>query len=161
MTTTRKETATLAPRSRVLIETLRRQRALYATLREMSGEQRSHVAGNDPTALLSLLGRRQQVIESLARVDEFLSQFRQDWPAVYDGLDSEAQRQVDVLLEEINETLTSIMAMDREDAETLGQRKKHMATNLRESPKRRQAHAAYSAGSAPRSRYLDHTERSE
>ena len=52
-----------------LIEALRRQRTLYVSLRELSAEQRSHIADNNGESLLTLLGRRQQVIDKLARLD--------------------------------------------------------------------------------------------
>ncbi len=138
-----------------LLEALRRQRTLYVNLRELSVEQRSLIAQNDGESLLTLLGRRQQVIDELAQLDVILAGFRRDWSARYGGLHAEDRARVDGLLAEIDEALTAIMDMDREDAEALARQTEGLGTTLREAPKRRAVHAAYGAPMPAESRYFD------
>ncbi len=144
-----------------LIEALRCQRTLYVTLRELSAEQRSHIAENNGESLLTLLGRRQQVIDELARLDGTLAAFRRDWSARYGGLRVEDRGRVDALLAEIDAALTAIMEMDREDAEALARRTEGIGTTLREAPKRRAVHAAYAAPTTAESRYIDQKDEDE
>ena len=138
-----------------LLEALRLQRSLFVTLRELSAEQRSLIARNNGESLLTLLGRRQQVIDELAQLDAVLAGFRRDWPARYGGLNAADRVRVDALLAEINEALTAIMDMDREDAEALARQTENIGKTLREAPKRRAVHAAYGAPVPAESRYFD------
>ena len=138
-----------------LLEALDRQRKLYITLRELSAEQRSLIARNNGESLLTLLGRRQQVINELAQLDAVLAGFRRDWPARYGGLNGADRVRVDALLAEINEALTAIMEMDREDAEALARQTESVGKTLSEAPKRRAVHAAYGTSTPAESRYFD------
>ncbi len=144
-----------------LLDALRRQRTLYVTLRELSAEQRSHIAENNGESLLTLLGRRQQVVDELAQLDEILVGYRRDWSARYGGLSVEDRGRVDALLAEIDAALTAIMEMDREDAEALARRTEGIGTTLREAPKRRAVHAAYAAPTTAESRYIDQKDEDE
>jgi hypothetical protein len=141
-----------------LIGLLERQRSLYATLRTLGVEQRKLITQNNAESLLTLLGRRQEVIDQLTPIDTALKTFRADWTGSCAGLRDEERERVDVLVRENRETLTAIMNMDREDSDVLARRKQQVGAELAVVPTHRQVHAAYGATSGAASRYVDRTD---
>lgn len=126
-----------------LIRLLTQQRDLYTRLQGLSTRQRDLVASDQPEQLLTILRERQSLVTSLARINDELSPFRQDWNNLYDQLPDEARAAASSLLDEINQMLQVILKTDQEDGAMLSARKEAVATELRDVGGGRAANAAY------------------
>ena len=113
-----------------LVDLLRRQRDLYARLRDLSERQRNLITGDRPEMLLNILRDRQELITALAGINERLSPFRRDWDGIYSRLPQETSEIVSALLREINEVLGVILKTDDEDSKLLAARKQMAAASL-------------------------------
>jgi hypothetical protein len=126
-----------------LLTLLAQQRDLYVKLRELSDKQRSLITGDRPELLLSILRDRQDLVTSLARLNEHLSPFRRNWDALYAALPEDERTQSSSLLQEINGLLRVILRTDQEDSALLSVRKQTVAADLAGLSGGRTANAAY------------------
>ena len=149
----------MTPASPSFVTLLERQRDRYAALVEMGAEQRALIAKGDAEALLVLLGRRQEVVDELGRIDQALNACRADWAGHYQRLGAEDRERVDGLVRQIQEMLGAVMDMDREDVEALAQQKARVGVELTRVPTQRQVQAAYGGASGVKSRYMDQQDR--
>lgn len=136
-----------------LIALLEQQRDLYLKLRELSDKQRSMIAGDRPELLLHILRDRQDLVTSLARLNDQLSPFRRNWDAMYSALPDERRAQASGLLQEINGLLRVILRTDQEDGALLSARKQATALDIASTTGGRSVNAAYArqggAGAGP------------
>lgn len=116
--------------SNQLVELLQHQRTLFSRLRVLADRQRSLVTQDDPQPLLTLLAERQRLVDGLVGISARLAPFRNDWTAVYGGLDEPVRKQVSLLLEEANSALGTILETDTSDTATLTARKQHVAEQM-------------------------------
>jgi hypothetical protein len=129
--------------SQRLIALLGEQRDLYQRLRQLSEQQRTLITGDRPELLLGILRDRQALVGALARLNEQLSPFRQNWDRMYADLAAEARDRVNGLLQEINRLLRVILRTDQEDTALLTARKQAAGQELAALNGGRSAHAAY------------------
>ncbi len=126
-----------------LIALLERQRDLYVKLRELSDKQRKMIAGDRPELLLNILRDRQDLVTSLARLNDELAPFRRNWDAMYSALPEAHRAQASRLLEEINGLLRTILRTDQEDGALLSARKQSVAAEMAGISGGQTANAAY------------------
>lgn len=138
-----------------LLDLLDRQLGLYRRLKEMSDSQRSLVSDEDPTALLGLLGRRQQVVEELASLNGRIAPVRRDWERIAPHLPTETRTRATRVFQQARSLLEEIIAADRKDSELLGARKSNVANTLKAIDVGRAACGAYARSTAQDSRYID------
>lgn len=134
-----------------MIELLRRQRDLYRGLRELSEKQRTMISGDRPELLLSILRDRQDLVTSLARLNEELGPFRRNWDALYAGLPEPLRNEASGLLHEINTLLRTILQTDQEDSALLSARKQVIGAQITGVAGGQAANTAYGrpAGETP------------
>lgn len=132
-----------------LIELLSRQRELYRSLRALSEQQRSLISGDRPERLLTILRERQDLVSSLARLNEDLGPFRRNWDAMHAALPEAERAQASELLHEINGLLRVILRTDQEDGALLAARKQAVAAAITDVAGGRTANAAYARQANP------------
>jgi hypothetical protein len=126
-----------------LIALLTQQRSLYVKLRELSDKQRSMISGDRPELLLNILRDRQELVASLARLNDELGPFRRQWDEMYSTLPDEHRAQASTLLQEINGLLRVILRTDQEDGALLSARKQAVARDLAQLSGGKTANTAY------------------
>jgi hypothetical protein len=138
------------PDSTKLVELLTRQRDLYRNLRELSEKQRALIAGDRPEMLLSILRERQDLVTALARLNEELGPYRQNWDTVHAALPEAQRNAASALVHEINALLRVILRTDQEDGALLSARKQAVGEQIADVTGGRTANAAYArqAGSS-------------
>lgn len=136
-----------------LVSLLSEQRNLYVKLRELSDRQRSMIAGDRPELLLSILRDRQDLVTSLARLNDELAPFRRNWDAMYAALPEQHRTQASQLLQEINGLLRVILQTDKEDGALLSARKQQVASSIAGATGGQTANNAYAqqSGSSQKS----------
>jgi hypothetical protein len=122
---------------------LTRQRDLYAALRGLSEQQRVTLSSDHPERLLDILRQRQDIVSSLASLNEELGPYRRNWDAAINGLPESHRATVAGLHAEINALLRVILNADQEDAALLSARKSAASAQLADLGGTRAASAAY------------------
>jgi hypothetical protein len=131
------------PDPKRLIDLLTKQRDLYHKLRDLSEKQRTMISGDRPDLLLNVLRERQELVTSLARLNEEMGPYRRNWDAAYSALPSEHRDEASGLLQEINGLLRVILQTDREDTALLSARKQSVANDIAEVSGGQAANTAY------------------
>lgn len=126
-----------------LMDLLGKQRDLYRGLRELSEKQRSMIAGDRPELLLGILRHRQDLVTTLARLNEELGPFRRNWDSVYAALPDPQRRQASEILHEVNSLLHVILRTDQEDGALLSARKQAVGEEIADVSGGQAANAAY------------------
>jgi hypothetical protein len=134
-----------------LITLLEQQRDMYLKLRELSDKQRSLIAGDRPELLLGILRDRQDLVTSLARLNDQLGPFRRNWDALYAALPEGRRTHASGLLQEINGLLRVILRTDQEDGALLSVRKQAVAASIADLSGGRTANTAYARHNGPTS----------
>ena len=124
---------------------VRIQRDLYQRLHRLAQRQRRLIAGEDPTALLSLLSQRQTLTQSLVELGERLAPHRRDWAASCATLDPTQRGEVQGMVDEVSDLLGRIISADEEDARMLSARKAKTAADLTAFRGGRRAVSAYAS----------------
>ncbi len=143
------------PDATEVLDLLNRQLGLYVKLREMGEDQRSLISKDDPTALLGLLGKRQRVVEDLARLDTEMAPLRRDWQTIAPTLPVEARDRATRAFRQARELLEVIIAADQQDSTLLSTRKDSVGDTLRTIDAGQQACTAYGSALAPKARFMD------
>ena len=126
-----------------LMALLSEQRDLYVKLRDLSDKQRSMIAGDRPELLLNILRDRQDLVTSLARLNDEVAPFRRNWDAMYSALPQAQRTQASELLQEINGLLRVILRADQEDGALLSARKQVVADEIADTTGGKDANTAY------------------
>ncbi len=129
-----------------LIELLTKQRDLYRGLRDLSEKQRAMISGDRPELLLGILRDRQDLVTSLARLNEELGPYRRNWDATYSALPEAQRAQASEMLHEINDLLRKILRTDQEDGALLSARKQAVGAAIADTASGQAANSAYAKG---------------
>ncbi len=113
-----------------LINIIGRQRDVYQQLHALGDEQSRLVADGDAEKLLTLLAKRQQLIDQLESIGSQLGPFRKEWPTTWSKLDVEQQACVSAIISEIQKLIEQIMEQDERDRMSLSVRSKQMAMEM-------------------------------
>ena len=141
-----------------LLGLLEKQLALYQRLQELAGRQGQLVSGEDPGALLVLLGERQRLLDELAELDAEVAPIRRDWERISVTLPQPVLRRARAIFQESRQLLEGILASDQKDTELLEGRKTNVQEALRTIGAARLAHAAYGRRGPGQSKYFDGTD---
>ncbi|HUN81429.1 MAG TPA: hypothetical protein VMV81_07965 [Phycisphaerae bacterium] len=131
-----------------LVQLLEHQRVLYRRLRLLADRQRALVMAEDSAALILLLSERQTLVDGLVHLTSQMAPYRSRWTQLFQGMDDSARMQVTALLEEVNGSLSAILASDSRDTTTLKARRDSAAQQLSSIGEGSRASAAY-ADQAP------------
>ncbi len=138
---------TPAPDPARMLDLLRRQRTLYRALSSLAARQRHLISGDQPQALLDLLGRRQRIVEQLRKVHAELTHLPPPDGAAWTEAD---RREAAGLLADARTLARRILEQDQQDGELLAVRKASLAASLTKIRGTQAANRAYaSAAGAP------------
>ena len=116
--------------SDVLIQALEEQVACYRRLAKLAEQQHEHVQHAQTEQLLEVLGRRQEVLEEVARLEREIAPARRKWSEYAAGLAAPRRQRAESLLGETRRLLEQITAADRDDALMLQQRKLNLGKQI-------------------------------
>jgi hypothetical protein len=133
-----------------LIELLEQQQGLYGRLRVLADRQKVLVIQDDSAPLMALLAERQRLVDELLLLNTRLAPYRDEWTAIYAGLEPPQRRRVASLLEGANTALSSILQSDSRDTGTLTARRRDMTRRLDVIDTGAKASAAYASAGGTR-----------
>ena len=126
-----------------VLDLLRRQRALYFSLRRLADRQRHLIRVGDSGSLLTLLCERQKLTDSLLEVGQELAPHREQWSQTRQELDPGHRREAEANIAEVSRLLGDIIKLDEEDARLLSSRRSQTAEMLRSHRNTQTAVSAY------------------
>lgn len=126
-----------------LIRLLSEQRDLYQQLKAMADQQASLIQAGDSEQLLTLLSRRQGLVEQLTTVNEALAPFRDRLPGLADDWPDQQRQQVRQLSEQVQTLLRSILEQDERDRKQLESAQKQINGQISQVNRTGQALHAY------------------
>ncbi len=109
---------------------LTEQRDLYRQLKALSDQQSASIQEGSTEQLLSLLSQRQNVIDSLSRLNGELAPYRDRWSQIADSVDDARKTQLRDMLDEIEQLLQQVVAQDEKDRESLKLAQRQIGTQL-------------------------------
>jgi flagellar biosynthesis/type III secretory pathway chaperone len=130
-----------------LVDILDEQHDLYQQLHALSAEQRGLVASGEAEPLLSLLARRQSLIDTLAHVAQRLEPYKQEWAECWSRLDEPSRRHVSERISQVQHLLDEIIQQDEQDRASLSAHRSRMGEQLQQVNRGRTVNRAY--GRAP------------
>jgi len=128
-----------------VIQALRDQVACYQRLAKLAELQHEHVQQSQTEALLEILGRRQEVLDQVHRLEQIIVTAKRRWGDYVVGLRSDERALAEKLLAETRRLLEEITAADRNDALILQQRKLNLGKQINQASAARQVNRNYAA----------------
>jgi hypothetical protein len=119
------------------------QRDLYRQLKDLSAQQSASIREGSTEQLLSLLSRRQAVIDDLARSNTELAPYRDRWDRISTAADPSQKQQIRDLLAEIDRVLREVVEQDERDRSELKGVQQQIGTQLTQVGKAGRAIKAY------------------
>ena len=119
------------------------QRDLYRQLQALSSQQSASIREGSTEQLLSLLSRRQAVIDDLSRSNAELAPYRDRWNHIAAAADPNQKQQVRDLLAEIDGVLREVVEQDERDRAELKGVQQQIGTQLAQVGKAGRAIKAY------------------
>ena len=139
-----------------VIALLVKQRDLYSKLKALAFMQRELVERSNPELLLKVLGNRQKIINQLTAIDSKLKPIREKWKVISEGFNDNERAEVNKLVDDVKRILEDIMTRDKQDTETLTEKKNQIANELKKVRTCKQMNNAYkSTVNTGGSRYFD------
>jgi DNA-binding phage protein len=123
------------------------QRDAVSRLGDLASAQGEHIRSGRTDALLSLLGRRQELIDSVlsthGRMQSLLESVREE----LDRLSEADRTDLRTMIDEINALLAQVLERDEQDRELLDEARSSVKKDLASMTSVRQARNAYLSGS--------------
>lgn len=129
--------------SRRLDELLGRQVELYRRLEELGKSQGRLIENSESDQLLSLLAKRQNVVDEIIEINEGLEPFRSRWEAVTQALDASLMAHIREMVQEIESLASAVAERDQADEATLRRRRDAVSEQLGGVSRGREALVAY------------------
>ncbi|GAB4111149.1 MAG: hypothetical protein Kow00105_19820 [Phycisphaeraceae bacterium] len=114
----------------VMFRLLTEQRDLYRQLKALSDQQSASIREGSTEQLLSVLSQRQNVIDSLSRLNAELAPYRDRWSQISDSVGDARKTQLRDMLDEIEQLLQQVVAQDEKDREDLKLAQQQIGTQL-------------------------------
>ena len=115
-----------------LIDRLTQQRELYQQLKTLSDQQGELIAQGQAEQLLTVLSQRQSLVEQIAQLNEHIAPFKQHWPDLSAQISDDQRKQVNTLLEEVENLLQSIIGQDDRHRQQLQSAKEDVGRQLQQ-----------------------------
>lgn len=140
-----------------LLAVLDRQLDLYGALDMLGAEQGKLIANGHTDALLTVLSKRQAVVEQLTLLNAQVEPFTAAWPTLVDRLPRAHRDAIAARLDGLGRLVETIRARDDADRRALEEQRNVVAKELNSAGQQRHAVAAYgkSAAASSTPRYQD------
>lgn len=133
-----------------MLDLLKRHRQLFQELQKQSHEQRALIKAQQNEELLSLLARRQKIVNAIGQIHQQLAPYRQQWEGVKGRLPETLRGEISGLLVELQKMLNTIIEQDQQDCQELSASKQQVAAEMNQATRARSAHAYYGGPGLPR-----------
>ncbi len=138
-----------------LIRMLQEQQSLVEQLAKLATQQSELVESGKTEALLSVLGRRQELIDRVIASQGDLTTLLEELRCDRSNVSEASKRQIGGLVETINHQLAQVMKRDSEDQERLESRRDRTRQELAEVGNATKAHQAYFKSHPVMNRFAD------
>jgi len=137
-----------------IILALEEQVDCYRRLSKLAEVQHEHVTHSHTEGLLEVLGRRQEVLVQLNRLEAIVSPAKRRWGEYLTEIDETRRAAAEALLLETRRLLQQITESDQRDALVLQQRKLNLGKQIQQASSARQINRNYAAAAygAPKPR---------
>lgn len=142
-----------------LLEFFGQEQACYTSLLDLSRDQRSLIENDRIDELLRILGRKQEVLDRVARIEADLAPYKQRWQEIRRTLDQVDRQVLDLALATVGELLAELIAVEKESEQALVSCRNRTYEELTQAVRGNAVHRAYAGRPAPAAaQYLDVTE---
>ena len=114
-----------------LVRALSGQKVLYQQILTLARQQSQYVATGESEALMTVLGARSRLIEQVLPLDRELQPYKGRWQEVLDGLPAADRKVVGGLLQDVQQLLGEILALDERDKESLIRQKSVIGVEIK------------------------------
>lgn len=128
-----------------ILSALMEQVVCYRRLAQLAESQHHFVEQSQPEQLLSVLTKRQEVLERIAALEKIIAPAKKDWTGYCNGLGAEGRNTAEKLVAETRALLEEIMSADRNDTLVLQQRKIEITRQMAQAGRGQQANRRYAA----------------
>ena len=135
----------LEMRTDPIILALEQQVECYKLLAKLAELQHEHVRQSQTEALLDVLGKRQEVLDQVSKLEATIAPAKRRWPEYVAALDGTLRTKAEGLLTETRQLLKQITDADRNDSMVLQQRKLNLGRQIAQATTARQVNRTYAA----------------
>ncbi len=128
-----------------IILALEEQLGCYQRLAKLAEMQHEFVQQGQTDALLSVLTRRESVLEDVARLEQVIAPAKRQWTEYAKKLDAASKTKAESLLASTRALLEQITAADRDDVMVLQHRKFNLGQQIGQAKTARQVNRTYAA----------------
>jgi hypothetical protein len=128
-----------------ILSALIEQVACYRRLAQLAESQHHFVEQSQPEQLLSVLTKRQEVLERISALEKIIAPARKDWTGYCNALGAEGRNAAEKLVAETRSLLEEIMSADRNDTLVLQQRKIEITRQMANAGRGQQVNRRYAA----------------
>jgi hypothetical protein len=128
-----------------VIAALADQVACYKRLAKLTDIQHEHVQNFQTDKLLEVLGRRQEVLQQLGKLEEVIGPAKRKWSDYLTSLAAAQRTMAEELLAQTRRLLEQITSADRNDAMVLQQRKLTLGRQINKNMAARTVNRRYAA----------------
>jgi chorismate mutase len=126
-----------------MLDLLKRQRQLFGELQKQSLEQRALIKAQQNEELLSLLARRQKVVDAIGEIHRQSAPYRLRWSEMKDRIPESLRGEISKLLSEVQQMLNLIIEQDQQDCQELSASKQLVAQAMSQTTRAHTANAYY------------------
>ena len=138
-----------------LLALLKRQHELYQQLKQLSDDQMKLIAQGQTDALLNVLSQRQAVIETLGRVSDDLSPYRENWESLTHSLADEERQLARELVDKVDTMLAGILDQDDQARTHLQAAQQAIGQEIQQTTQAGSAINAYKVAGSASPRFAD------
>lgn len=128
-----------------IIAALEEQVGCYQRLAKLSELQHEHVQHSQTDELLDVLGRRQDVLNQVSRLEQSIGPVKRRWSDYTGSLSEELRVKADHLLNETRRLLAEITTADRNDAMVLQQQKINLGRQIVQASQAKKLNRSYTS----------------
>jgi hypothetical protein len=128
-----------------VILALQEQVACYKRLAKLAEIQHEHVQNSQTDKLLEVLGKRQEVLEQVGRLEQVIGPVKRKWNEYLQTLAGAQRSSAETLLAQTRQLLEQITSADRNDAIVLQQRKLNLGRQIQKNSAARTVNRKYAA----------------
>lgn len=144
---------------RNILAMLEEEAGLCRTLSDLRSRQRKMIDAGDAEGLLDILGRKQQAIDRVGRIEEQLRDLKAGWDRRKHEFAAAERVAIGDAFREIRELLGELVAHENDDAEALAGRTRQAQDQVEQFDQKRRLRTAYGpSAAAAESRYVDRTD---
>jgi hypothetical protein len=133
-----------------MLDLLKRQRQLFGELQKQSLEQRALIKAQQNEELLSLLARRQKIVDAIGQVHQQSARYRRQWDEMKGRMPEALRGEISGLLSELQQMLNLIIEQDQQDCQELSASKQLVAREMNQTARARTANTYYGGPGMPK-----------